>query len=90
MSRFNDYPERLRIEVVGLSDAGYVLEGVKSLTVKLDDGSSMGILPGHIPLIAATADGLLRFTDQQGQHELLLKAGILTVRNNTVSILTAY
>lgn len=90
MSRFSDYPERLRLEVLSLGTDGFVHEDIKSLTVPLEDGSLLGILPKHAPLIAATSDGTLRFTDQEGKHERSIKAGIMTIRNNIVSILTTY
>ncbi len=88
MGKLLNYPQRLRLEVLSLGSDAMLIEGVESLTVKLEDGSSLGILPMHAPIIAATKDGLLRYTDQEGNHQLDVEAGILTVKNNLVSILT--
>ena len=90
MSKYSDYPKRLRVEVLSLGTDSYIREDIKALTVTLEDGSLLGILPGHAPLIAATSDSLLRFTDQEGKQELSVKAGIMSIKNNVVSILTTY
>ncbi len=90
MSRFKDYPERLRLEVLSLGTDSFICDDIKALTVRLEDGSLLGILPKHAPLIAATSDGVLRFTDEDGDQELQVKAGIMTIKNNIVSILTTY
>ncbi len=88
MVKLNNYPQRLRVEVLSLGTTAFLLENVSSLTIKLEDGSFLGILPKHAPLIAATGEGVLRYADHEGNHELNVKAGILTVKNNLVSILT--
>ena len=86
----NKYPKQLRVEVLSLGSDGLTIEDVKALTVKLEDGSSLGILPGHAPLIAATGEGPLQYTNNEGKHEVYVKAGIMTVKHNLVSILTTY
>lgn len=83
-------PGRLRIEVLSVSGTTLELENVHSLQVLLEDGSSIGILPGHAPLIGATADGLLFYNDEDGKKSVYINEGVLTVRDNLVSILTTH
>lgn len=83
-------PGLLRIEVLSVSGTTLELENVHSLQVLLEDGSSIGILPGHAPLIGATADGLLFYNDGHGKKSVYINEGVLTVRDNLVSILTTH
>jgi F0F1-type ATP synthase epsilon subunit len=83
-------PGLLRIEVLSVSGTTLELENVHSLQVLLEDGSSIGILPGHAPLIGATADGLLFYNDGYGKKSVYINEGVLTVRDNLVSILTTH
>jgi len=76
--------------VLRLGAGAVILEDIKSLRVKLEDGSELGIMPGHTPLIAATGDGLLRYTTSDGKQELNVKGGIMTIKKNVVSILTTH
>jgi F0F1-type ATP synthase epsilon subunit len=71
------------------SPAGLLLEkgGLKSIQLDLIDGK-IGIHPGHAPLIAETAQGLIAFEDDQGKTTLPLQAGILTIRANKITIYT--
>ena len=83
-------PGLLRIEVLSVSGTTLELENVHSLQVLLEDGSSIGILPDHAPLIGATADGLLFYNDGDGKKSVYINEGVLTVRDNLVSILTTH
>lgn len=58
--------------------------------VKLDivDGS-IGIRPGHAPLLAETVTGAIRFGDEDGEHSMILEAGLLHIDQNGVTISTA-
>ena len=56
--------------------------------LKLKDGKSIGILPGHAPLIAATERGKIRYDSADGdQNEIDVSSGILWIRKNEVMIL---
>jgi F0F1-type ATP synthase epsilon subunit len=57
--------------------------------VKLDlvDGG-IGIRPGHAPLLAETVTGSLRFGDEDGEHSMILEAGLLHIDQNSVTIST--
>jgi F0F1-type ATP synthase epsilon subunit len=69
---------------------GLVLEkdNLTSVNVMLSDGASIGIRPGHAPLIAETKEGILKFHDQENQHVIDLLSGILEIRDNRITILT--
>lgn len=61
----------------------------KSVRVLLADGGSMGILPGHAKLIAATLAGDLDYLDMQGRKlHIKLGSGILLVDNDLVQVMT--
>ena len=61
----------------------------KSVRVILADGGSMGILPGHAKLIAATVAGDLDYLDMQGNKQhIKLGGGILLIDGDLVQVLT--
>lgn len=68
-----------------LLEANHLLEVV----VPLADGGPIGIRPKHAPVIAETVDGPVRFLRAAAAEEISLLAGVLQVRDNIVTILTA-
>lgn len=90
MSPRSDPEKLLKIQVLSLGSGGLELEQVERLQVKLKDGSWLGIRPGHAAMIAATGDGELRFRKDDQDQSVLIKAGILTLADNLVSILTTH
>lgn len=80
----------LRVELLSLGSGDFTLEEVMSLQVRLDDGSWLGIHPGHAPLIATTSDGQLKALIGGEVQTYPVKAGILTLKSNVVSILTTH
>lgn len=63
------------------------LDGVAWVQVELADGS-IGIWPGHAPLVAETVRASLRWADAQGEHRRALEAGVLEIAHNRVTIMT--
>jgi F-type H+-transporting ATPase subunit epsilon len=57
------------------------------IQVQLVDGS-LGILPGHAPLLAEMAGHELRYANDEGEHCISLEAGILQIRGDTVTVFT--
>lgn len=55
--------------------------------VQLIDGS-LGIWPGHAPLLAETVSAQLRYTDGTNEHALDVEAGILQIDREGVTIFT--
>jgi F0F1-type ATP synthase epsilon subunit len=90
MSQQSDSKKLLRVQVLSLGSGGLDLEQVESLQVRLKDGSWLGIHPGHAPMIAATSDGMLKFRKDNQDQTASVKAGILTLSDNLVSILTTH
>ncbi|HOZ37845.1 MAG TPA: hypothetical protein PLH64_03760 [Anaerolineaceae bacterium] len=90
MSRQSDSGTLLRVEVLSLGKGGLELEQVERLQVRLEDGSWLGIRPGHAAMIAATGDGELKYRKDNQDQTVSVKAGILTLSDNLVSILTTH
>ena len=86
-------PDAFRLQVLTPAEALLDEEEVGWMQVLLADGGSMGIRPGHAPLLAETAAGALyygnREDDQDRKHGTLdLEAGILRVERDRVTIFT--
>ncbi len=82
---------KLQVQVLAVSGTTLQLEGVTRMQVLLEDGSWLGIRPGHAALISATHDGNLKYSDDdEEEHTVYVKSGILTLRDNVVRILTTH
>jgi len=90
MSRRSDPGKLLKVQVLSLGSGGLELEQVERLQVRLEDGSWLGIRPGHAAMIAATCDGELKYSKDNQDQTVTVKAGILTLSDNLVSILTTH
>ena len=90
LTRITDRENLLKVQVLSLGIGGLELERVEKLQVQLEDGSWLGILPGHAPMIAATGDGELNYRKDNQDYSVSVKAGILTLADNLVSILTTH
>jgi F0F1-type ATP synthase epsilon subunit len=90
MSRHPDPERLLRVEVLSLGSGSLELKQVERLQVRLEDGSWLGIRPGHSAMIAATGDGELKYRKDNLDQTVVVKAGILTLSDNLVSILTTH
>ena len=58
-----------------------------SVRIPALDGS-MGILPRHAPMVAALAEGELRYKNAQGEQSIFVSGGFAEVRDNTVRIVS--
>lgn len=63
-------------------------KNVTTINIRLDDGKLLGIRPGHAPLIANTAACQISYAVEGQIIEKAIPAGILTVRKNSVKVLT--
>ena len=64
------------------------VNGVLKVSVMLADGS-IGIYPGHTPLLAETAAGPLQYFDETGEHHVDLEMGILQIEQHQVAVFTS-
>jgi F0F1-type ATP synthase epsilon subunit len=73
-----------------LSPDGQVLESsrLQEVIVPLADGGPIGIRPKHAPLIAETVAGKVKILKPGEIVEVELFSGLLTVRDNIITILT--
>ena len=88
MSQADD--KRLKLEVLSLGSGGLNVEGISAMQVWLADGSWLGLHPGHAPLVTATADGELRYRQDGEEIIVQVRGGILTLKDDAVSILTTH
>lgn len=74
-----------------LSPDGTILEKdqLVSISAPLADGGSIGIRPGHAPLIAETLRGAVRYQTTEEHYRIEVHPGVLEIREDTVVILTA-
>ena len=77
----------LSLQIITPAERGQKVEGVVSLTLPLIDGS-IGILPGHAPLLANTTAGSLIYRNTDGKENKLVlpSSGILLLETGNVII----
>ncbi|MCD6475713.1 MAG: F0F1 ATP synthase subunit epsilon [Anaerolineaceae bacterium] len=81
--------EPLALRVWSPSETLLNVDDVSKVIVSLGDGL-IGILPGHTNLLAESADGEIRYTDNNGEeYKMDLFGGILKVENNQVLLFTS-
>ncbi len=90
MSLLDEDKRKLTVEVLSLGSGGLRLDNVSTLQVQLADGSWLGLRPGHIPLVTATGDGELKYRKDGEEQIVQVKGGILTLKDDLVSILTTH
>lgn len=79
----------LSLRILTPEGAIFETENLSSVTVPLVDGGSIGIRPGHAPLIAETAQGNIRYQTESENKVIELHPGVLEINNNIIIILTA-
>ena len=90
MSRSDEDKKTITLEVLSLGSGGLRLDNISSMQVQLADGSWLGIRPGHAPLITATGDGELKYWQYGKEQVAQVKGGILTLKDDLISILTTH
>ena len=81
--------EPLRLIVWTPSETVLEAEQVGWIHVKLAQAKTLTIWPGHAPLLAETVAEELGYGDEEGTHTIELPAGILQVRDSTVTLFLA-
>lgn len=74
-----------------LTPEGSILEveDLLAISVPIPGSGTIGLRPGHAPLLAETSTGMVKFRSDSQEGEINLYPGVLNVRQNTVVILTA-
>lgn len=81
--------EPLRLWVATPEEALLDLARIDWARILLADGGSIGVRPGHAPLLAETAAGPLYYGTTGGERTLDLERGILLVDRRGISIFTS-
>ena len=80
--------KRLCLTVMTPAETLLDAQEVLWVQARLTDGGSIGIYPGHAPLLAKTVAAPLSYADPTGEHTLDLEAGVLQVDDTGVTIFT--
>lgn len=64
-------------------------DGISKVRIPLIGGGSIGIHPGHLPLLAETGTGEVEFGQEGYTESVDLRAGILQVQADQVTIYTS-
>jgi len=80
---------QLRLRVMTPSSTVLDVRDVAWVRLRLADGGGIGIWPDHGPLLAESVSGRVVFADDAGEHSREVGSGILSIRDNEVTILTA-
>lgn len=79
----------LTLKVLSPDGHSMAVEHLLEVIVPLADGGSIGIKPKHTPLIAETVSGSILYKTADETYKVELLAGILSIRDNVVTILSA-
>jgi F0F1-type ATP synthase epsilon subunit len=81
--------EPLRLRVMTPTVTLLDVQGVTNVRVQLADGGSIGLRPGHAPLLAETIAASLQYSVGEAEHHFDTQAGILFVDTGTATIFTS-
>jgi F0F1-type ATP synthase epsilon subunit len=79
----------LSLKVITPEGAIVEMEGLTAINVQLVDDNPIGIRPGHAPLLSSMKQGVIKIKSTTGPESIGLRAGVLKIRNNQVTILTS-
>lgn len=82
-------PSLLTLKILTPESVILDVSEIQAVTIPLGDGGSIGIRPGHAPLIAETHQGVVKYRNETEDMEIALFAGVLDIRDNIITILTA-
>ena len=77
----------IRLDVITPSKSAFSAD-VNMVIVRALDGD-VGILPGHVPLVAALDIWSMRILTPDGEHKMAISGGIMNVSDGIVIIMTA-
>ena len=77
----------IRLDVITPSRSAFS-DDVNMVIARALDGD-VGILPGHVPLVAALDIWSLRILTSEGEHKMAISGGIMNVSDGKIVIMTA-
>ena len=77
----------IRLDVITPSRSAFS-DDVNMVIARALDGD-VGILPGHVPLVAALDIWSLRIITAEGEHKMAISGGIMNVSDGKIVIMTA-
>jgi F0F1-type ATP synthase epsilon subunit len=80
-------PRKLALWIATPEKALLDIDDAQWVRVQLADGS-IGLRPGHAPLLAQTVTAAVHYADGSGEHHLEVEQGILQVHRQGISIFT--
>ncbi|MBN1935651.1 MAG: hypothetical protein JW934_13365 [Anaerolineae bacterium] len=81
--------ESLRLIVWMPGETVLDVESATWVHVELANGKGVTFYPGHAPLLAETAADQVRYESASAQHRVDLPSGVLSVRNDVVTLFLA-
>jgi F0F1-type ATP synthase epsilon subunit len=82
-------PDPLRLRVMTPTEILLDVQGVTKISVQLAGSSSIGLRPGHAPLLAETVTAPLVYSIGESENSFDAQAGILFVETGTATIFTS-
>jgi F0F1-type ATP synthase epsilon subunit len=79
----------LRLRVMTPTETLLDVRDVLHVSVQLADGGSIGLRPGHAPLLAETVAARLTYYIGETEHTFEAQAGILFVEGGVITIFTS-
>lgn len=79
----------LSLKILSPEETVFEIDQLTAVNIPLTNGVPIGVRPGHAPLIAETAKGKVRYRSANGEQNIELYGGVLDIRNNIITILTA-
>ncbi|WBF65610.1 MAG: F0F1 ATP synthase subunit epsilon [Candidatus Kinetoplastibacterium crithidii] len=75
------------VDIVSVTESMYA--GQASFVLLPANSGSIGILPGHTPLISLVRPGVIKIVDEHGkEHNIFVAGGILEIQPNEITVLT--
>jgi F0F1-type ATP synthase epsilon subunit len=82
-------PATMTLRILTPEGVIFEVDALEAIRVPIAVGGTIGLRPGHAPLIAETSTGAVKYRSDPEAGEISLHPGILDIRDNQVTILTA-
>ena len=79
--------EKIHLQIMAPSGAAY--DGPADYVQLPLEGGSVGILPRHAAFLGAVTEGVVKYTDGDGERYIAVTHGVAHVADNTVTVLVS-